>query len=130
MYTCSSCSGSFPVAEVVDQQGTILCRSCYQSQASPDTLAAGDSTIVEAAAPPAPYVCSICGRQAPYEEVADQGGRVVCNSCLRKQAASRRRATAPPATRRGSNSGLLRGLLLAVAVLGFAGFLYYRHTQE
>lgn len=129
---CSECSGSFPVEEVFDQNGTVICRSCYakgmaRSQAGPQEIA--------------PIVpCSGCGQNFHERDLQNLDGAMLCASCIANPmaaiaavtSATNSTATSRSRTRRKKSpvpAILFYGLTLIIAVAGGA-WLVQKHMKE
>jgi DNA-directed RNA polymerase subunit RPC12/RpoP len=65
-YRCSTCGEQFPVDQVCDDQGQIICQDCYSQVTGAD-----EST----------YTCSICGKTFSVDAVLDVAGQYVCKTC-------------------------------------------------
>ena len=91
---CNECGGSFPVEEVFDQNGTVICRSCYakgmaRSQAGPQEVA----PIVS---------CSGCGQNFHERDLQNVDGAMSVPSCIANPMAAIAAVTS--ATSAASNS--------------------------
>ena len=129
---CNECGGSFPVEEVFDQNGTVICRSCYakgmaRSQAGPQEVA----PIVS---------CSGCGQNFHERDLQNVDGAKLCASCIANPMAAIAAVTS--ATNAASSSRprarkkkspvptiLFYGLTLIVAIAGGA-WLVQKHMKE
>ena len=97
-YTCAVCGGAFAVEDVYDQQGTIVCKACVESQSAP------------AAGAPEPGVCAGCGTELLADQAEQVDGQLMCPSCA--MAAAARASILPTAgpPRRGAQAKKSSGI--------------------
>lgn len=129
---CSDCGGSFPVEEVFDQNGTVICRSCYakgmaRSQAGPQQVA--------------PIVaCSGCGQSFHERDLQNVDSAMLCASCIANPMAAIAAVTSATNAASASRSRTRRkkspipailfyGLTLVIAIVGGA-WLVQKHMKE
>ena len=75
-YLCAICQRQFEVSDVYDQQGTVICKTCFAAQQT-------EVLITEE-----PIVCASCGSAVLPDQVEKSDGRLMCAK-LRLLAAAR-----------------------------------------
>jgi ribosomal protein S27E len=115
-YVCSVCRQSFDVTDVYEQQGAIICKSCFaaQQRAADEGQGAGDESLDE------PIACAGCGAAVPPGQIEEWDGQLLCSTCATLAAArpispvaSVRKA--PPAKRSSSTAWIVAAAVTAVA---------------
>ncbi|HEX5241652.1 MAG TPA: hypothetical protein VFW23_00210, partial [Tepidisphaeraceae bacterium] len=129
---CNGCGGSFPVEEVFDQNGTVICRSCYAKGMARSQ--AGRQQV-------APIVaCSGCGQSFHERDLQNVDGAMLCASCIANpmaaiaavNTATSAASTSRPRTRKKKSpipAILFYGLTLIIAIAGGA-WLVQKHMKE
>lgn len=107
-YLCAVCRQQFDVSDVYDQQGTVICKTCFAAQ--------------QANAPMSeePIVCASCGSAFSPDQVEKSDGRLMCASCALLAAARPTPISSRKRIQKKSNSKLfwiVGGSIAAVVMI-------------
>lgn len=82
-FVCTVCRRAFDVTDVYEQQGAIICKSCFaaQQRAADEGRDAADGSHEE------PIVCAGCGAAVPPGQIEEWDGQLLCATCATLAAA-------------------------------------------